>query len=161
MIYITLISKKALVFVNQNKILVESSETEPGLEYSLFLLIRYYLEKEIKINFEIFQDLCFNKFLKSADVILQFFTYQLNRDEIIDFGNYFPSKNLISILSTPMFRPEKVLNLFFTFDYLIWILLFLSFITYSLINTFVVNTKLRKISIFIDYFGLLTGQSMK
>jgi hypothetical protein len=94
-------------------------------------------------------------------VVLQFFTYQLNRDKVIDFGNYFPEKNLISILSTPIFRPENVLKLFFTFDYLIWILLFLSFITYSLINTLLVNTNLRKISIFIDYFGLLTGQGMK
>ncbi len=102
-----------------------------------------------------------NKLLKSADVILQFFSYQLNRDKIIDFGNYFPSKDLISILSTPIFKPENVFKLFFTFDYLIWILLFLSFITYSLINTLVINTNMRKISIFIDYFGLLAGQGMK
>jgi len=96
-----------------------------------------------------------------VDLVLQFFAHTLNRDKIIDFGEYFPTKNLISILSTPIFRPENVLNLFFTFDYLIWILLFLSFITYSLINSLVINTNLRRISIFIDYFGLLTGQGMK
>jgi hypothetical protein len=96
-----------------------------------------------------------------VDVVLQFFNYQLNRDKIIDFGNYIPTKNPISILSTPIFRPENVLKLFFTFDYLIWILLFLSFITYSLINTLAIKTNLRRISIFIDYFGLLTGQGMK
>jgi hypothetical protein len=90
-----------------------------------------------------------------------FFSYQLNKDKVIDFGNYIASKNLISILSTPIFRPENVLKLFFTFDYLIRILLFLSFITYSLINTLVINTNLRRISIFIDYFGLLTGQGMR
>jgi hypothetical protein len=139
---------------------VEPSETEPGLEYSLFLLIRYYFKKK-KFNSEIFQNMFINKLLKSADVILQFFSYQLNRDKIIDFGNYFPSKDLISILSTPIFKPENVFKLFFTFDYLIWILLFLSFITYSLINTLVINTNMRKISIFIDYFGLLAGQGMK
>jgi hypothetical protein len=139
---------------------VEPSETEPGLEYSLFLLIRYYFKKK-KFNSEIFQNIFINKLLKSADVILQFFTYQLNRDKVIDFGNYFPSKDLISILSTPIFKPENVLKLFFTFDYLIWILLFLSFITYSLINTLVINTNLRRISIFIDYFVLLTGQGIK
>jgi hypothetical protein len=94
-------------------------------------------------------------------VVLQFFHYQFTRDQIIDFGNYFPTKNLICILSTPIFRPENVLKLFFTFDYLIWILLFLSFITYSLINTLVINTNLRRISIFIEYFGLLTGQGIK
>ncbi len=139
---------------------MEPSETEPGLEYSLFLLIRYYFKKK-KFNSEIFQNIFINKLLKSADVILQFFTYQLNRDKVIDFGNYFPSKDLISILSTPIFKPENVLKLFFTFDYLIWILLFLSFITYSLINTLVINTNLRRISIFIDYFVLLTGQGIK
>ncbi len=115
----------------------------------------------MKVNFEIFQTLFINKFLKSADVILQFFSYQTNRDKIIDFGNYIPTKHLISILSTPIFRPENVLKLFFTFDYLIWILLFLSFITYSLINTLVINTNLKKTSIFIDYFGLLIGQDVK
>jgi hypothetical protein len=94
-------------------------------------------------------------------VILQFFSYQLNNIKVIDFGNYIASKNLISILSIPIFRPENVLKLFFTFDYLIWILLFLSFITYSLISTLVINTKLRRISIFTDYFGLLTGQGMR
>ncbi len=114
-----------------------------------------------KFNSEISQNLFINELLKSADVILQFFSYQINRDKVIDFGNYFPEKNMISILSTPIFRPENVLKLFFTFDYLIWILLFLSFITFSLINALVVNTNLRRISIFIDYFGLLTGQGMK
>jgi hypothetical protein len=94
-------------------------------------------------------------------VILHFFTYTLNRDKVIDYGNYFPTKSLISILSTPIFRPENVLKLFFTFDYLIWILLFLSFITYSSINALEINTNLRRISTFIDYFGILTGQGIK
>jgi hypothetical protein len=98
--------------------------------------------------------------LKSADVILKFFTFQKDRDKIIDYGNYYPSQNLISILSTPTFRPENVLKIFFTFSYIIWILIFLSFISCSIINALTINDNIKRFSIFIDYFGLLTGQGI-
>lgn len=93
-------------------------------------------------------------------MILQFFTFQKDRDKIIDYGNYYPSQNLISILSTPTFRPENVLKIFFTFSYTIWILIFLSFISYSLINALIINDNIKRLSTFIDYFGLLAGQGI-
>jgi hypothetical protein len=111
-IYITLISlKKALIFVSEKMILVESSKIGPGMEYSLSFCWSGIIWKKTKINSENFQNLFINKLLKSADVILQFFTYQLNKDKVIDFENYIASKNLICILSKPIFRSENVLNL--------------------------------------------------
>jgi hypothetical protein len=92
---------------------------------------------------------------------MQFYTYNEDRNSIIDFSKYYSTRKLITILSVPTYKPENVLKIFFIFGAKIWILILLSLISFSLINSFVVNTNIQRFSIMIDYFAILSGQGMR
>jgi len=119
-------------------------------EVKIYFLI-YFLKNAMIIDF---------LYIKSADIILQFFTYQEERDSVLYFGNYFPTQKLIAILSVPTFRPENVLKIFFIFGPKIWILIFLSLIVYSIVNGLIKKNSINSLSVSIDYFGILTGQGL-
>ncbi len=105
--------------------------------------------------------LILKKKLKSVDVVLQYFTFDNARHEIVDFTPFHPSQKLITILSVPTFKPENVLKIFYIFGYKIWTLILFVYMTYSSLNAILIKNKIKRISIAIDYFGILLGQGIK
>ena len=99
-----------------------------------------------------------NAFLsKSADILTQWYFSDINKRKIVEFSPDIPTSNSISILSVPTFTPENGFKIFYIFKQQIWILIVISFITYSMFNFFSINKRLYFHSI-LDFFGLLVGQ---
>lgn len=91
----------------------------------------------------------------------QYFSFDNARHEIVDFTPLIPSQKLITILSVPTFKPENVLKIFYIFGYKIWTLILFAYMTYSSLNAILIKNKIKRISILIDYFGILSGQGIK
>ena len=94
---------------------------------------------------------------KSADILIQWYSADFHRKRIAEFSPGLPTAKSISILTVPTFTSENGLKIFYIFKQQIWILIVISFITYSMFNFFSIKKQIYFHSI-IDYFGLLVGQ---
>ncbi|CAG2165044.1 unnamed protein product [Oppiella nova] len=97
---------------------------------------------------------------QSADVILKLFAYRDIKDSPIDFGQFFTSRNRLSILSVPIVSRANILNIFYVFANSMWTLILMAFVMNSFINSVVIKDYWNRLGVVFDYFGVLVGQSI-
>jgi len=96
-----------------------------------------------------------------VDMIAHEFTYDEERNKYSDFIQLMPNGKLISILSSPEYRPvNSILNFLKSFDNKVWILLILSYLAIYALNSIKVDSIKLKILIAIDYFVSLLNKGI-